>query len=130
MGTSTGVRDLHVDQNLTQIALNYRPPNTIVDLIAPIVTVQKARDQYPVYSRAEILAIESSERSPGTEAKKVSRSVSSQAYEVKNYALAYDITVEDRANIDAAYEAELFGSAAEYLVWKLTLGWNKRVFDK
>jgi hypothetical protein len=129
MGTSTGVRDLHVDQNLTNIAINYRPVGTIVDLIAPIITVQKARDQFPVYNRGEILAIESAERSPGTEAKKVSRSVSSRAYEVKNYALAYDITVEDRANVDAAYEAEMFGSAAEYLVWKLTAGWHKRVLD-
>ena len=126
MGTSTG-RDLHIDQNLTQIALNFTPANIIVDAIAPIVTVQKATDLYPVYSRAEILALEESLRAPGSEAKKITRSVSSAAYAVKNYALAMDITVEDRANVDAAYEATLFGSAAQYLRWKLDAGWEQRV---
>lgn len=129
MGLSTG-RDLHIDQNLTQIALNYRPGTVIVDMIAPIVTVQKATDIYPIYNRAEILALEEALRSPGTEAKKVTRSVSSSQYAVKNYALGYDVTVEDRANVDAAYEAELFGSAAQYLVWKLSSAWEKRVLDQ
>lgn len=128
MALSTG-RDLHIDQNLTQIALNYRPANIIVDAIAPIVTVQKQTDLYPVYSRAEILALESTLRSPGTEAKKITRSVSSEAYAVKNYALAMDITIEDRANVDAAYEAELFGSAAQYLTWKLQADWENRVMS-
>lgn len=128
MGTSTG-RDLHIDRNLTEIALNYQPPGVIVDLIAPIVTVQKATDIYPVYSRAEILAIEATLRSPGTEAKKITRSVSSAGYAVKNYALGYDITIEDRANIDAAYEAELFGSAAQYLRWKLDADRQVRVLN-
>lgn len=128
MGTSTG-RDLHIDQVLTQIALGYTPPGVIVESIAPIVTVQKATDLYPVYSRAEILALEATLRSPGTEAKKITRSVSSQAYAVKNYALAYDITIEDRANIDAAYEATLFGSAAQYLRWKLDADWQNRVLN-
>lgn len=126
MGTSTG-RDLHIDQNLTQIALGYMPPGVVVDAIAPIVTVQKATDIFPVYSRAEILALEATLRSPGTEAKKITRSVSSQGYAVKNYALAYDITIEDRANIDAAYEANMFGSAAQYLRWKLDADRQNRV---
>lgn len=128
MGTSTG-RDLHIDQVLTQIALGYKPPGVIVDAIAPIITVQKATDIYPVYSRAEILALEATLRSPGTEAKKITRSVSSEAYAVKNYALGMDITIEDRANVDAAYEATLFGSAAQYLRWKLEADWQNRVMN-
>lgn len=128
MGISTG-RDLHIDQVLTQIALGYQPAGVVVDAIAPIVTVQKATDIYPVYSRAEILALEATLRSPGTEAKKITRSVSSQGYAVKNYALAMDITIEDRANIDAAYEATLFGSAAQYLRWKLDADRQNRVLS-
>ena len=128
MGTSTG-RDLHIDQNLTQIAIGYQAPGVVVDMIAPIITVQKQTDLYSVYSRAEILALESTLRSPGTEAKRITRSVSSQAYAVKNYALAMDITVEDRANVDAAYEATLFNSAAEYLTWKLKADWQNRVIN-
>jgi hypothetical protein len=34
MGFSTG-KDLHVDQHLTNIAVNYRPQNLIADMIAP-----------------------------------------------------------------------------------------------
>lgn len=128
MGTSTG-RDLHIDQNLTQIALGYTAPGVVVDMIAPIIPVQKATDLFPVFNRGEILALEATLRSPGTEAKKITRSVSSQAYAVKNYALAMDITVEDRANVDAAYEATLFNSAAEYLTWKLKADWQNRVIN-
>lgn len=128
MGWSTG-RDLHIDQNLTQIALNYRPPNTIADQIAPIVPVAKETDLYPVYSRKEILALESTLRSRGTEARKVTRSVSSQGYVVKNYALGHDIYLEDRVNIDAAYEAELYGGATQYVVQKLMGDWANRVYN-
>jgi hypothetical protein len=39
--------DSHVDQNLTQIAINYRPKNFIADQIAPIVKVGKQSTYYP-----------------------------------------------------------------------------------
>lgn len=129
MGTSTG-RDLHIDQNLTRIAIDFRPQNMVVDMIAPIVPVVKATDIYPVFSRKEAWALESTLRSPGTEAKKVTRSVSSEGYSVKNYALGMDITIEDRANIDAAYEAKMFGNGAMYLKGKLMMDWHNRVISK
>ena len=40
MGLSTG-RDLHIDNWLSQVAINYRPPDMVADLIFPIVNVQK-----------------------------------------------------------------------------------------
>jgi hypothetical protein len=123
---STG-RDLHIDQNLTQMALGYRPQGMIVDMIAPIVNVSKETDLYPVFSRKEMLSIESALRSRGAQARKVTRSVSSQGYVVRNYALGHDIYLEDRVNIDAAYEAELYGGATQYLVDKLMMDWENRV---
>jgi len=129
MGLSTG-RDLHIDQHLTQIAINYRPAAMIADLIAPIVPVNKESDLYPVFNRAEILSVEDSLRSRGAEANKITRSVSSAGYLVKNYALRYDQYIEDLANMDAAYELELGAGASRYLLDKLALGWEKRLFDQ
>ena len=126
MGLSTG-RDLHVDSLLSQIAINYRPEGMIADQIAPIVSVAKETDGYPVFNRGEAFAIENTARSRTTEANRVTRSVSTAAYQVKNYALAYDTPIEDRANIDAAYAFELEAGAVRYLNDKLMLDWDRRV---
>lgn len=126
MGFSTG-KDLHVDQHLTNVAINYRPQNLIADMIAPIVPVDKQSNSYPVFSRQEAFAIESTERAPGTEAKKITRSVSSAKYDAVNYALGRDITIEDQANMDQAYRYELDTGATTYLIGKLGLDWERRV---
>lgn len=126
MGFSTG-RDLHVDTFLTEIAINYRPEGFIADTIAPIVSVAKETNFYPVFNRGETFAIEDTIRARGAEAKRITRSVSTAAYAVKNYALAYDVFVEDRANMDAALQFELDAGAVRYLHTKLMLDWDKRV---
>lgn len=128
MGTSTG-RDLHIDQNLTQIAINYKWAGMVADAIAPIVNVSKESDLYPVFNRGEIMSLESTQRARGAEARKVTRSVSSNGYQVKNYALGMDVFLEDRVNIDAAYEAEMFGGAAQYVTQKLQMDWDYRILQ-
>jgi len=125
-GFSTG-RDLHIDQNITQIALKYRPAGMIADLIMPQVNVGKQSDRYPVFSRAEALAVEQTLRSPGTEARMVTRSVSSAGYFARNYALKHGLTLEDRVNMDAAYYDELVTGTTQYLVDKLMLDWEGRI---
>jgi hypothetical protein len=126
MGLSTG-RDLHVDNFLSEIAINYRPTGFIADMIAPVVSVAKETNFYPVFNRGETFAIEDTTRSRLTEAKRVTRSVSTAAYACKNYALAYDVPIEDRANMDAALQFELDAGAARYLETKLFLDWDRRV---
>lgn len=128
MGISTG-RDLHIDQNLTNVAMNYRPAGMIADMIAPIVTVGKETDLYPVFSQKEALAIEDTKRARGTPAHRITRSVSSEGYRAENYALRYDLPIEDRANMDAAYAFELEAGASRYLVDKLVLDWDRRVLS-
>lgn len=128
MGISTG-RDLHIDQTLTNVAMNYRPVGMIADMIAPIVNVSKETDLYAVFSQKEAFAIESTLRSRGSAANRVTRSVSSDGYNAKNYALAYDLPIEDRANMDAAYAFELESGAARYVVDKLMLDWDRRVLS-
>lgn len=129
MGLATG-RDLHVDQNLTQMAINYRPVGMIADQIFPIIPVDKETDQYPVFSQAEAFAIENTLRARGTKAHKVTRSVSSDNYSAKNYALAHSMPIEDWVNMDAAYAFELQNGASQYLLDKLLLDWDRRVLSK
>jgi len=129
MGKASG-HDLHIDQNLTNVAINYRPMNLIADMIAPIVPVGKQSDFYPVWSQADILRVENAKRSPGTEANKITRSVSSGTYYAENYALKTDLTLEDRENMDAAYVNELRNGRARFLVGKMGLVWEQRVANQ
>ena len=128
MGFSTG-RELHVDAHLTNLALNFRPSGFIADMIAPIVNVDKQTNTYPVFSRFEAYAVEDTKRSPGTEAKKITRSVGSNAYRCENYALGADVPIEDVANMDAAYRFELDEGKSRYLLTKLGLDYEKRVIS-
>jgi hypothetical protein len=129
MGNSSGPRELHVDAHLTNLAINYRPQEYIADQIAPIVIVDKQRNTYPVYSRNEFFAVEDARRGPGTQAKKITRSVGSSFYHAENYALGMDWTIEDEVNTDAAYRALTAAGKATYLQGKLLLATEKRVID-
>jgi hypothetical protein len=122
-------RELHIDTHLTDVAINYRPQNMIADQICPIVSVNKESNSYPIFSRFEAFAIEDTLRTRNTEAKKVTRSVGSANYQVRNFALGYDVSIEDLANMDDAFRGELDLGAAKYLVSKLGLGMEKRVLD-
>ena len=126
MGLSTG-RDLHIDQHLTNLAINYRPQAFIADMIAPVIPVEKQSNAYPVFSRFENFSVEDTSRSPGMEARKITRSVSSGQYYAKNYALGYDVPIEDVANMDAALRFELDAGATRYLVNKMGIDYEKRV---
>lgn len=129
MNMSTG-RDLHIDNFLTNIAINFRPTGMIADMIAPVVVVQKESDVYPIFSQAEMFAIESTLRSRGKEANKITRSVSSAQYLAKNYALARDMYIEDIANMDPAIQFEMGLGATRHILDGLRLDWERRVITQ
>lgn len=129
MGIATG-RDLHIDQNLTNVAMAYRPAGMVADAIAPIVVVDKETNVYPVFNQGEALAIHSTLRARNTPAQRITRSVSSGNYACKNYALAYDQPIEDRANMDAAYAYQLDIGATTAVLDGLMLDWDKRVLQQ
>ena len=128
MGLATG-RDLHIDRMLSNIAINFRPTGMVADMIAPIVTVEKETDLYPVFLQSEMFSLENALRSRGAEARKITRSVSSAGYNAKNYALARDLYIEDIANMDAAIQMEMGIGATHHITDMLSLGWEKRVID-
>lgn len=126
LGIATG-RDLHVDQHLTNIAINYAAQTYIAAEIAPVVPVDKETNLFPVFSRQEKFALETTRRARGAEANKVTRTVGSLQYQCQNYALGYDIATEDRANMDTVFRNELDTGATVYLLDKLNLDMEKRV---
>lgn len=126
LGIATG-RDLHVDQHLTNVAINYAAQTYIAAEIAPVVPVDKETNLFPVFSRQEKFALETTRRARGTEANKITRTVGSLQYQCQNYALGYDIATEDRANMDSVFRNELDVGATTYLLDKLNLDMEKRV---
>jgi hypothetical protein len=126
-GLSTGPGDLHLSTFLTQMAMGYQPQGIIADSLFPVVRVVRQTDTYAVFSRQEMLTIESTTRGPGTEARKITRSVSSATYRAKNYALKTELTLEDGINADPILMMQLAGGRSAYLLNKLMLDWDVRV---
>lgn len=125
-GTTTNPH-LHVDQVLSNIVQGYRPNARVWDRVAPILPVGKQSDFYLVHSRADMLRREDSRRSPGSEARKVTRSIGSATFFALNYALKMSITIEDEVNADPMYRQELLEGNAQYLVDLLDLDIDQRV---
>lgn len=123
-------KDLHIDVNLTNVAINYQPYGMIADLVAPMVSVGKQSDYFPVWDQADAFRVEDDKRAPGTEAHVITQRVSSDTYFADNYALKTKLTLEDRENMDAAYIGKLRNGRAEFLKSKITLNWEKRLSDQ
>jgi len=122
--SATG-RDVHIDQPLSQLLINYRPQGMAVDRIFPLVPVGKQSDMYYEYDQSELWRIPDTTRAPGTAAKQVDLKVSSATYFARNYALGSMITIEDRTNADAVLN--LRESKAMMLADLLILDWENRV---
>lgn len=120
-------RDLHVDQNLSNVAMGYRADGFIADMVAPIVPVQKQSDRYVIYSRRDVLRVEDTKRAQGTQANVITRSVSSATFYAENYALKDRLSLEDRENMDQAYRNQLLNGRTQFITGKLQLDWENRV---
>ena len=123
---STG-RDLHVDVPLSNIVVGRRPEGFIADQLLPITPVSKQSDMYYTFNHGEGRQYEANltRRAPGTEARKVHMTVSSDTYFAPNYALGTDMVVEDIVNADEVLAwAE---SNATYLGDRLMVDYEVRV---
>lgn len=124
--SATG-KDLHINVPLSNVAIQYVPAGMIAEQIAPIVVVAKQSDSYNTWSIADAYSIENDKRAPATEANVITRSVSSDTYFAKNYALKDRIPYEDIRNADAAMIMTQRNHRIEYLKNKLYLNWEYRV---
>jgi hypothetical protein len=123
-------RDIHVNVPLSNMAIAYRPEGMIADLIAPVVTVMKQSDSYWVFSAQDAFRTEDDKRAPGTEARIISRSVSTDTYFADNYALKDRIPYEDLENADAATVVTERQARAEFVTDKLYLNKELRVVNQ
>jgi len=101
-GTPSTGRDLHVDVPLSNVVVGRRPEGFIADQLLPITPVSKQSDIFYKYNHGHFIRHEANltHRAPGTEAKKVHFTVTSDTYFAPNYALATDWPVEDHVNAD------------------------------
>jgi hypothetical protein len=124
---STG-RELHIDGPLSNVVVGRRPAGFIADQLLPVTSVSKQSDLYYKYKHLEwYRAVQQGVtlRAPGTEAKKVYMTVSSDGYYAKNYALGTDWPVEDAVNADQVLQWT--ENAANFLMDKLMLDYEGRV---
>lgn len=123
-------RGIHVDRHLSNVAINYRPQGFVADRIFPIVGVDKQTNMIKTYNQADLFRQESTLRSPGTSANKIDTAVSSISYVCQNYALKADVTIEDRANADAAFLRDLEEGRVMRVQDALSLDWDVRVANQ
>lgn len=123
-------KDMHIDVLLSNLAIGYRPEGMIADMIAPVVPVQKQSDLYTIFSRADILRIEDTIRTPGKEANIIGQTPSSDTFYCNNYALQYPVTIEDKANADAIFVQKIINGRVMYIKDKLALDWENRIASK
>jgi len=117
--------DIHIDQPLSEILINYRPAGSIVDKVFPIVPVGKQSNVYYQFTQADLWRIPDTTRSQLTAAKMVDFNVSSDTYYAKNYALATGVSIEDAVNADEVLR--LRETKALFIADLLTLDWENRV---
>jgi hypothetical protein len=101
-GTPSTGRDLHVDVPLSNVVVGRRPEGFIADQLLPITPVSKQSDIFYKYNHGHNRRheVNLSARAPGTEAKKIHTTVTSDTYFAPNYALGTDWPVEDEVNAD------------------------------
>lgn len=123
---STG-RDLHVDMPLSNIVVGRRPEGFIADQLLPITPVSKQSDIYYKFRHGEgrRYVADLDVRAPGTSARKVHMTVSSDTYFAKNYALGTDMVVEDVVNADEVLAWS--ESNATFLADRLMVSYENRV---
>jgi hypothetical protein len=103
MSNAATGRDLHIDTVLANVLVGRPVTGMIVDQLVPILNVQKQSNVYYKTNHKEFRRHQPglSIRAPGTRARQVTFSVSSDTYFAKNYALGGYWTAEDEANADS-----------------------------
>lgn len=116
---------VHYNKVLTDIAVDFKPPELVATQVLPVKTVMMDTDVWPVFDKAMFDEVEDI-RADGDEANEVSRGWKYEPYVIEEHALKEAITDGMRRNWDG--EVDLESSSAEYLK---QLVWNRyeiRVF--
>lgn len=120
-------RALHIDQHLSNMAINYRPAGFVADRIFPTVAVPHQSDSFVIFEQADLFRRENTRRSRGGEANKLQSRVSSASFFCQNYALKADVTLEDRSNADPVFIQQFEEGKVMRVQDALYLDWEVRV---
>ena len=100
--------EVHIDAALTNVAVVYKNPAFIADLIAPPVLVRKQSDKYFIFDAGrEAMRPTPDRRAPGAVANEVDFSLSTDTYYCDGHALTSPITDEERENADPVIQPAL-----------------------
>lgn len=99
------VRDVHVDQPLTNLSIGYHPSGLIAEIVAPPMKVNKESDKYYVWDRSSAYRVSAtgtmSLRADKTEAREVDFGLSTSTYTAEEYALKILVSDREKGNADS-----------------------------
>lgn len=114
------LRDVHVDEVLSEISIRYRNETYIADEIFPLVTVGKQSNKIRKYTKSYWFRDEARIRAPGEQVHESGYEIdNSTTYYAENYAIGKPIPDELRANADEGIDLER--EATEWVTDKLQL---------
>lgn len=123
--TRPTLRDVHVDQPLSNLSVGYSNAEYIANQIFPVVTVQKKSDVYFTFDKSQWFRRRAAHRAPGTKAQRADYGITTASYNCLNYALAKAIPDEVRANADVPLRPDV--EAVEFTTDALLLDLEARV---
>jgi hypothetical protein len=101
------LRDVHVDEVLTEISIRYKNPLYIADEVFPIVFVAKQTDKIRIYTKSYWFRDEARVRGPGEEVFRSGYELdTSTTYYCQGYAIGKDIPDEIRRNADEGIDLD------------------------
>lgn len=98
--------DVHIDAALSDVSIRRRNEEYVGERLFPAMSVSKDTDKYFVYG-TEQFRLENDIRAPGTRAKKVDWTVSTDSYSLEEHALEKAIADEERDNADPPLSIEI-----------------------
>src|SRR5690554_4977652 len=119
--------DVHVDQVLTGMSVQYKNASFIANQVLPIVSVKKESDKYFVYDKRDRFAVPNTLRAPKTESKQASWNVDTDTYACEEHAL--NDLIDDREYANADKPLDVKRDTIENLTDLLLLSQEKRVAD-
>ena len=123
-----GPENVHKDQILSNISVQYRNADYVGTQLMPIVPVKKKSDIYYIYdSKADRFRIPKTLRAPKTESRTVDWKVTTDGYNCDEHALNDLIDDIERDNADKPLNLEV--DTVEFLTDILQLGLEMRIKD-
>lgn len=118
------VSSVHVSVPLSNVAIKYKNPAFVAEMVAPVVPVNKESDKYYIFGKEE-LRDKDSLRAAGAEANEIEWDVTTATYSAAEYALKYLLPDRVRDNADIAVQPRI--TTTEKLTKWIRLGYEKRV---